>query len=748
MVAFQKTLDSNDPKYRNKKPAYTSNDPRPDFMAEMRSHGFKVDALPEIGKIIRVPAPDDKRGKKNGWYIYQEVVDDYQPGAMIGIGVFGSWKGTPDRVVWSSKRTESMSPAERAKMEERIAAAKIARDEDTKQRQQAAAIEATKFWESAKPAQPDHDYFKRKKINPYIARQIGDTIVLPVYCADSDSLSSIQRITPDGDKKFLSGGKTGGCYCKIEGDSETIYIVEGYATGATVAEATGAEVYVAFNANNLMEVASEVRDRYPDSAVVICGDDDAWTNGNPGRSKATSAADENCCEVIFPFFKDTLTKPTDFNDLHCLEGLEAVASIFGTVSDFPAITYGAEFDPSKIPARPWIIQNLLLRGYVTAGFAPGATGKSLLTLMAAVSVSMNKQLLTDGLVREQCNALYINNEDDRDEIDRRFAAICLCHGIEYSELKNRLFTYSGYGNSLTIAKKDKYGDINVAPDEKRLTNFCIKNKIGVIVIDPFVSTHNAPENDNTDIEKVISMYRQIADKTNAAVVLVHHTGKSHSDSEAHAGSPDAGRGASSLVSAVRVAFTLAKMSEKTAKDESIDWKVANNLVRMDDAKSNYSPRSENTKWYQMVSVPIGNGDEIGVPREFDMYAHHETCAKEKAEEKEEDRAETLRDIATQIANCMESDEQPQTEICGLYQAQTGLADSTAKGHFGGLPASKDKAIEIEIEGETVCLWRENIGTNKSLRYLVHKVAKADMDKEPESKTDPESVADDESQEDV
>ena len=77
-------------------------------------------------------------------------------------------------------------------------------------------------------------------------------------------------------------------------------------------------------------------------------------------------------------------------------------------------------------------------------------------------------------------------------------------------------------------------------------------------------------------------------------------------------------------------------------------------------------------------------------------------------------------------------------------AQMDIKESTAKGHLAGLPASKGNAIEIEIEGETFCLWRENLAKNGMYRYLVHKVAKADMNMEPE----PETVTDGEGQEDV
>lgn len=124
------------------KAAYVVDDnPRPAFVDEMRSYGFdQIPAMPAIGKIERCKSPADKGTKKSGWYIYNEIADDYKTGAYIGIGVFGSWNGDPERVVWTSKRRESMSPAESARFEEQLRAEKIARDEELKAVRAAAPI--------------------------------------------------------------------------------------------------------------------------------------------------------------------------------------------------------------------------------------------------------------------------------------------------------------------------------------------------------------------------------------------------------------------------------------------------------------------------------------------------------------------------------------------------------------------------------------------------------------------------------
>jgi putative DNA primase/helicase len=306
------------------KPAYVVDDnPRPAFVDEMRSYGFdQVPAIPVLGRIDRIQAPGEKRGNKSGWYFYTEIQDDYQPGAFIGVGVFGSWKGNPDRVVWTSKRQDAMSPAEAARFEEQLAAERMARQEETRLRHEAAAAKAKEIWGEATEAPAEHPYLTAKGIGAHCVRVSRGKIVVPVE--DKGELVSLQFIDTDGSKKFLSGGRTKGCACHIPGDETQVYVAEGYATAATIHEATEATVYVAFNAGNLLEATSSARDAHPDSEIIIAGDDDHNTDGNPGRAKATAAGDVMRCKVIFPEVDGT---DTDFNDMAKTKGLDAVKEL-------------------------------------------------------------------------------------------------------------------------------------------------------------------------------------------------------------------------------------------------------------------------------------------------------------------------------------------------------------------------------------------------------------------------------------
>ncbi|NCN42690.1 hypothetical protein GW916_15745, partial [bacterium] len=80
----------------------------------------------------------------------------------------------------------------------------------------------------------------------------------------------------------------------------------------------------AFNAGNLLPVAEVIRRQDPEAEIVIAGDDDQWTAGNPGRTKAEEGARAINGFYVFPEFRSLESKPTDFNDLHVLESIEAV----------------------------------------------------------------------------------------------------------------------------------------------------------------------------------------------------------------------------------------------------------------------------------------------------------------------------------------------------------------------------------------------------------------------------------------
>ena len=266
---------------------------------------------------------------------------------------------------------------------------------------------------------------------------------------------------------------------------------------------------------------------------------------------------------------------------------------------------------TSIPKRQWLVDHLCLKAYITGLVAPGGTGKSSLALALGISVASNNDILQLG-ARQQANVLVINNEDSYDELRRRIAGITTQFGINPISLKDRLFYESGYEKKYMLSEMSDSGQKETA-FASDLIKYMLEKEIGLLIVDPFVSTHNAPENDNTAMDQVMSIYRKIAAKTGAAITLIHHTRKQQDTKGSSAGNADIARGASALKDAVRVVATLTPMSTVEAKAITFDAQKQSRHFRLDFAKQNFSPACVNAWWFRMESCLIDNGEHVGVP---------------------------------------------------------------------------------------------------------------------------------------
>jgi putative DNA primase/helicase len=258
------------------------------------------------GKLHRF-ASNGKRGDDAGWYALH---DDGIPA-----GSFGDWR-TGIHETWRADIGRKPTPAEEAAHRAKMEAIQCEREAEKARVQAVAASKARAIWEAAKPAPAVHPYLARKGINPCGARLNGDALVIPLRAGSE--IHSLQFIGADGEKRFLTGGRVTGCYFSIGDpkDAAALCIAEGFATSATIHEATGYPVAVAFNAGNLQAVAKAMRERFAELPLIVCADDDASTEGNPGMTKATEAARSVGGLVAFPDFgRDRPEGMTDFNDL-------------------------------------------------------------------------------------------------------------------------------------------------------------------------------------------------------------------------------------------------------------------------------------------------------------------------------------------------------------------------------------------------------------------------------------------------
>ncbi len=278
------------------------------------------------GKLHRFSSNGRPRDE-SGWY---KFFDDDRPA-----GAFGCWRSDISST-WKSSNPQEFTPAEREAYKQRMRDAEAARATELIAAQAYAAQAAADLWSTSQPAD-NHPYLTAKGITGEGARVHGDMLLIPMKHGPKQ-LVGLQRIYPDGSKRFIKGTPLAGAYCTIGTPSRdgVVVICEGYATGASIRAATGHCVVVAFNAGNLQAVTLKIRKALPAATIIIAADDDAWTDGNPGMASASDAASATGSLIAVPrWYGDRAEKRTDFNDLHADEGLDAVADCFHN-ADEPA----------------------------------------------------------------------------------------------------------------------------------------------------------------------------------------------------------------------------------------------------------------------------------------------------------------------------------------------------------------------------------------------------------------------------
>lgn len=260
---------------------------------------YTNDPIIADGKLHRVHIIGDKIGSKNGWYILFY-------GEGIPAGCFGSWK-TGNVVKWCMKPYRELTCAQRKQNHNRMIEAQKIRQIEVEKRRKAAKNKANLIWNTVSKAQDTHPYLINKGIKSHGLRLYKKLLVVPMR--DSvGNLHSLQFINKNGDKRFLSGGLKKGCYFSIGVPLDALCIAEGYATSASIHQATGYACAVAFDAGNLEPVAIVLRKKFPDLRIIICADNDTNTVGNPGVKKARVAASSIAASLAIP------PQAGDFND--------------------------------------------------------------------------------------------------------------------------------------------------------------------------------------------------------------------------------------------------------------------------------------------------------------------------------------------------------------------------------------------------------------------------------------------------
>lgn len=387
------------------------------------------------------------------------------------------------------------------------------------ERRDAGTRQARERWIAADPTYTSHPYLSAKGIRPSGTRLDGAHILVPLHGVDG-KIQSLQTIDARGHKLFCSDLPTsGGLFVigqKIAEAAGPVLVCEGFATGATLHEATGHTVVVAFNAGNLAKVAERLVATHSGKQWIVAGDDDRGKAKNVGREAASAAARILGCPAVFPTFP-AASSGTDFNDMAATSGIEAVRAIFEAgASNSPDVFETLSLNEiDNMPPPSWRIDGLIpSHGLVLLYGRPGEH-KTFIALDMVLRVAYG--LDWHGKAAKQTGVLYIAGEG-KYGIGQRIKGWRREHALESVDAPFKLLPVAV--RMLDPASIEK---LKRTIDQVRGE---VDFAIGLVVIDT-VSRSIPGEDENS--QEAMSMFidgcADIQQHCSGSVIGVHHAGK-------------------------------------------------------------------------------------------------------------------------------------------------------------------------------------------------------------------------------
>ena len=322
-----------------------------DVLGQLTAAGLLVTSL-DIGKLRRCKVEGES--EKRGWYHLHEM--RLANGDELIVGSYGVWRGAVNNATKVEITKNELSAEQRDSLRKRLAEDKRQSDAARKADAERAALAASAAWKKC-TEDGDCEYLHRKGVSGHGVRYSpSGAMVIPMLDV-AGKVHGLQIIRGRAPRKVAGSEQAAGQGAPrkllekefwpkglikkghfhllgMAAGAAVILVAEGYATAASLFESTGLPVAVAFDAGNLAPVAAALHARYKSARLLICADDDMFSEGNPGVTCASAAAMEVGGAFVVPTFADQParqaafdtkgTKLTDFNDLHALEGLHVV----------------------------------------------------------------------------------------------------------------------------------------------------------------------------------------------------------------------------------------------------------------------------------------------------------------------------------------------------------------------------------------------------------------------------------------
>ncbi|MCL2029797.1 MAG: zincin-like metallopeptidase domain-containing protein [Deltaproteobacteria bacterium] len=326
-------------------PAFITLGPAEELGQVLASAGFNLNGIPVLdGKIHRVPVQGAASGSKDGAYCAHP---DGRPSGWFKnhkTGLQGTWVHSSHVLTQDQKNALQTEALERQAERDRIRGGNYL---------EAARRAAQKLAQGVE-ANNEHPYLKAKGVESFGLSMDGQgNLLVPGLNLDRQEIQTIQTITPEGKKYFEPGAKKTGAVFLIGISPQApappaILVAEGYSTGATLHQATGLPVAVAFDAGNLPPAGEALKRKFSTTVLTFCADNDHLNPQNPGLEKALAAARAVGGQVLVPGFTPAEKAKgfTDWNDLAKSRGLAAVIQGLSESINPPLMA------PTISPSRP------------------------------------------------------------------------------------------------------------------------------------------------------------------------------------------------------------------------------------------------------------------------------------------------------------------------------------------------------------------------------------------------------------
>jgi RecA-family ATPase len=262
-----------------------------------------------------------------------------------------------------------------------------------------------------------------------------------------------------------------------------------------------------------------------------------------------------------------------------------------------------------VPEREWTVLNRIIRRNVALLSGPGGIGKSILILQLAVAHVLGRDWL--GTMPVPGPVIYLNAEDDADELHRRLDAVLAHYGAGFDALGDFHLTALA-GQAAVLGEADRHGVVRPTRLFQQLYEHACAIRPVLVALDTAADMFAGDENNRAQVRQFIGLLRMIAVAADCAVLLASHP--SVYGMEKGTGTS----GSTAWNNSVRTRLYF-QPQNKSNGDDADDT----DLRELQCMKSNYGPTGEivRLRWANGVFKPIASPSSL-----------ERAAADEKAEE--------------------------------------------------------------------------------------------------------------------